>query len=173
MSCTRRCEGCAFSEGARANEEPQNRFRGIFSALGGYAFFCHESLGWDRDRDGYPDGSGVTVLEILTLRHSLEKAGIATGNLTAKYNDARVRMRPCGGWTEAVRRLKAAGWFDQPEVRRIRSHFARTGAHALEQDESGNISVNGVKQSLDWLLAELGEAGIDAEFLIGAPASEK
>ncbi len=75
------CEGCAFSEGAAANQEPYNALRAQVCALGGIPFYCHHDMDW-----------------------------LGSGKRTFTREEAR-QLKMCGGWQREVNRLAKSGYF--------------------------------------------------------------
>jgi hypothetical protein len=134
MNCNNQCHGCAYKLNAAANQEPHNRLRAAFAALGGFVFVCHDSLGWQDDLDGYPGGArGVEQkLSILMSRSKLIQAGASSDNIQRETAQLCREMRVCGGWKATVARLKAAGWFADPDIRMYRRFMAKAAARALE-----------------------------------------
>jgi hypothetical protein len=75
------CEGCAFTEGAAANLEPDNALRGRLAVLGAIPFYCHEGVDWQN-----PESHKRTNCEI---------------------RDQNV----CAGWKREVGELAKTGWY--------------------------------------------------------------
>lgn len=173
MICTGQCEGCALKKGASANLEPDNRLRGIFAALGGYVFACHESLGWTPDKDGYPGGKHKIDqdLAILCSRPAIIRAGADSERLRLQVEGTRRAMRVCGGWKAAVARLKADGWFSNPTFRYIRRHYAKTAARDIEKLTHGNraeqkVALRSIEQMTKWFVREAKDAKISIGWLL-------
>ena len=172
------CHGCAYRIGAAANEEPDNRLRGIFAALGGYLFACHESLGWRPDTGGYePDMK--ESLAILMARPTLLRLGaseIKVKNETAALCE---QLRVCEGWKASVARLKAAGWFDNPAYRMVRRQLAKQASALIDRLESkdpyaevmgGELHFREIEEALTWFVNEAREA--DCRYFL-APGAVK
>jgi len=131
MDCTGQCHGCAYKTGAAANLEPHNLIRGFFAAMGGFPFFCHESLGWTPDRDGYPDERahllGISKKTLISL-------GALPEAIDQRIAQVRRDARTCGGWRAAVAKLRDAGWYTKlgVDVRNYRRQMAKLGSNALD-----------------------------------------
>ncbi len=175
-ACNRQCHGCALRTGAAANEEPHNRLRGIFAALGGYPFACHDSLGWGGDDVGYPKGA-VNALAILHSQRKIIAAGADPELIEKQVAEVRRNLRMCGGWRAAVARLKAAGWFAGSGVTSYRRYMAKRAAGDLEHlkidspDADGN-EIRDIKATVEWFLNEAKDSRISINWLFAsAPAS--
>lgn len=96
MNCNGQCHGCAFKLGAAANLEAGNKLRGIFAALGGIPFFCHDSLGWKPGQTGYPKGAEDS-LTILSNRAKIIAAGADPAKLDAQTAEIRASLHICEG----------------------------------------------------------------------------
>lgn len=182
MECTRQCSGCAYKSGAAANSEGDNLLRGVFAALGGYAFVCHESMGWGHGETGYPKGA-TEALTILTSRHALERAGASAAAIQAQTDDLRRSIRMCGGWKAAVQRLKSSGWYADKRVMLVRRHYAKHAAACIERlvhrDDPARmetwtdkpvdsaIETQDIQESIEWFFNEAKESGIKIGWLFG------
>lgn len=90
-NCTDRpCEGCAFTEGAAANLEPDSNLKGQLCVLGGLPFYCHSTFDCRKE------------------------SGVGT-----KADVRRLGMRICRGWKREVAALAGTGYYDdRREVKR-------------------------------------------------------
>lgn len=173
MSCSQ-CHGCAYKPGAAANLEGQNFLRGVFAALGGYPFYCHQSLGWAPGQEHYPEGA-EEALAILSSRHMLIRAGACIDSIDRETADLRRKLRICGGWRSAVRRLKASGWYSNPSVRYVRRHFAKTAAACVErltkaatvspEERSREEAAQDLQDAIAWFFEEARAEGIKIGWL--------
>src|SRR5687768_13908566 len=82
MSCSKPCEGCAFTEGSEANREPYNALKAQLCILGGLPFYCHHDMDW-RNPDAHKKKSRQAVRQ----------------------------MEICAGWKREVAALARAGYF--------------------------------------------------------------
>ena len=174
--CTDQCHGCAYLKGAAANEEGHNLLRAAFAALGGYPFFCHESLGWTPDRTTYPEGTHPSLV-ILCGRDVFIKAGADPKRLEQQTAEIRRSMRACGGWKAAVRRLKEMGWFTRPEMTHVHRHFAKHAAACLERlttnpealmpddQRDRKRDLEDIEEAIRWFFNEAHEAGVQIGWL--------
>ena len=177
MSCPGRCHGCAYKSGAAANLEGQNYLRGVFAALGGYPFVCHESLGWGPEREGYPEGSKQALAILTSNRFQLIKAGADPELIEKQVGKVREGMRMCGGWKAAVRRLKDLGWFANRDITLVRRHYAKHAAACLErltrdQEEfmpddrrDRRLDIEDIEESIRWFFNEAKDQGIKIGWL--------
>ncbi len=169
--CNGQCHGCAYKAGAAANSEPNNNLKGVFAALGGYPFYCHESLGWNRGRKGYPPGAD-NALAILTNRRSILAVGASPELVELQVAGVRKNLRVCGGWRAAVKRLKRMGWFANRDVNLVRRVMARRATESLSRlSEFGRYAevqetgVQNVYCAAIWFVQESLEAGIPIGWL--------
>lgn len=168
--CNGQCDGCAYKKGAAANIEPDNRLRAAFAALGGYAFACHDSLGWKPGMDGYPEGSKDAFSLILMSKEPLIKLGVDPKVIERQCAGVRKELRICSGWKSAVSKLNNAGWFPSPAIRFIRRHYAKQAAtliHRMDDDQpehTGNEAVE-LKKIIQWFKNESKESRIEISWL--------
>lgn len=168
-SCNGQCRGCAYKPGADANREPDNHLRGIFAALGGYPFYCHDSLGWSKK--GYAKDA-TQALAILSSRGVLIKLGASERLIESEVAEIRRGMKACAGWKASVARLQAAGWFRKPGVALYRRYMARGASVAMERltkdspERDGN-EVRTIETAIGWFFNEAREAGTKIGWLFG------
>lgn len=114
--CNRRCEGCALTEGAAANNEPWNNLTAMLAVLGPFPFYCHDTFDWQNT-----DGRNQA-------RTFIRENGFVL----------------CSGWMEQVRELAETGYYkENPIITKCKAISAR-GALELflatddqeEKDES-------------------------------------
>lgn len=170
-TCSGQCHGCAYKQGAAANREGDNYLRGVFAALGGYPFICHESLGWRGKGKGYPGGAG-NALAVLHSRKVLIAAGADPELIEKQVAEIRRGMRVCGGWKASVARLKAAGWFRRADVTLYRRWMAKQSAGALERlkvdsPERDGHEIQDIEGGIRWFFDEAKDAGIKIGWLFG------
>lgn len=105
-TCNKPCEGCAFTEGAEANTEPQNNLKAQLCLLGGIPFYCHHS------KDG-------TLQDLSDIPRAKVREQVRIG-----------RMVICQGWRREVAALAVKGYYrEQLEAKRA---FAAFGLGALQ-----------------------------------------
>lgn len=80
------CEGCALSEGAAANQEPDNHLRAMIAVLTPVPFYCHATMDWQ---------DAVTFFMPRGLLKSLGQ------------------LRVCEGWRREVAALAETGYFKE------------------------------------------------------------
>lgn len=89
---SKRCKGCAFTEGSEANKEPDNHIKGIICLLTPMPFYCHDSFNY---KDPKYD-------------------------LANSIKDLPKTKRICQGWKESVAELAATGYYkEEPKETRI------------------------------------------------------
>jgi hypothetical protein len=81
------CEGCAFTDGAVANLEPDNNLRGQLCVLGAIPFYCHHA----------EDGS---LQNLKDVKRSELRERIQSGQTVI-----------CQGWKREVSELAATGYY--------------------------------------------------------------
>lgn len=147
-NCDRRCSGCAFKIGAKANEEIGNRTTAILSAFGGIPFFCHEKMGWTPDQETYP-ATQVRVMNALDnlmaapklIHNSPDLSDVlddttSTGVPASIFDEDRALIgdRPvCEGWKRAIGRLQQQRWFADRELRRTFRRMASESIRFIDQ----------------------------------------
>ena len=162
-----------IQEGAAANQEVANKLRGIFAALSGRAFWCHESLGWAHGEKGYPPGA---VSDLGPSRRSkTRKAIIECGVNPAAMDENIARLLEslhiCGGWRAAVGRLKSLGWFANRDVNLVRREFAKSALRDLSDmastpKELRKAQMKSLKQVVEWFMNEARESGVKIGWLL-------
>jgi hypothetical protein len=100
------CDGCAFTEGAVANCEPQNNLRSQLALLGGVPFYSHHLT----------SGEEVDLDDFKPLTPELMRS---------------LGVQVCAGWRREVKELASTGYFiDNREAKRI---YAIAGLGLLNQ----------------------------------------
>jgi hypothetical protein len=173
-ACDRRCSGCAFKKGAKANLEVTNRLTGMFAALGGIPFYCHDALGWYPDQPGYPQGARSIQMAADSLRSAPKLIhdspdmvrvitdATPTGVPPAMFDADRAiigRTPMCQGWKRAVHKLSDKGWFADPSRRVLFRQIAALGLSHIEELNGSaggpNIrkaAIAGIGKTLEWFL---------------------
>jgi len=98
------CASCALKCGSPANLERRNNLIATFAVIAPFPFYCHREIDW---RHISREESNAHV-----------KAG---------------RMKLCRGWVDNIRIFKAAGFYKDPDRRKIRRYYAVEAVSVLEQ----------------------------------------
>jgi hypothetical protein len=103
------CEGCAYTEGAAANLEPQNKLNGQLCVLGGIPFYCHHT------KSGEIIDLGHEATNIPEVRRELVQSG---------------KMVICQGWKRETEEIARTGYYDR--ARDLKRAFALLGLGSLQ-----------------------------------------
>lgn len=129
------CAGCAFTEGSRANLEPDNHLRGILCLLGPIPFYCHH----------LPDETDI---------HD-----------DPKYHQSMTKkefrghgMVICGGWKREVRELAATGYYrERPMITRAIAVAGHDHLSEFLSAEEGSEDKLEAQTVLGSIVKQLGE----------------
>jgi len=125
------CEGCAYTEGAEANLEPQNSIKSQLCLLGAIPFYCHHS------RDG-------ALQDLRDVRAADLREGLRSG-----------RIQICQGWRREVKSLAATGYYQS--AAELKRAYARLGLGALKifvETEDG-VKKRGAAKTLKQIILSL------------------
>jgi hypothetical protein len=173
--CNGACSGCAFKQGAAANQEANNRLRGILTALGGIPFVCHSSIGWTPDKNGYPLGAmnAIDVIMSPKLQKALKNVTGDDPLADPAMIEFRSQIRMCAGWRSAVARLKKAGWFASKDVSLVRRHAASSAARDLaglsdkKQSKADKaMRMKNLRDTFDWFMREARDSKVKIGWLL-------
>lgn len=111
-----RCCGCAFTTGALANGEINNKLTAALAALAAVPFLCHDKLGWRKGMPSYPISDYNFRIAYEDLRASSTLIHVHEID-PAELTEARSiigRQPMCQGWRESVATVSGTGWFKDP-----------------------------------------------------------
>jgi hypothetical protein len=98
------CTGCALTDGAAANCEPENNLKAMLCVLGGVPFYCHVGMDWQTDES----------------HKRTRRQAISLG----------IRPPVCAGWKREVAALARTGYYrDRAPLKR---EFAILGLANLQ-----------------------------------------
>lgn len=115
-----RCCGCAFTKGAVANGEINNKLGAALAALAAVPFLCHDKLGWKKGVPSYPASDYDFRLAYENLRAAPDLVHIQGMEQADLQQDRDIigRQPMCQGWRESVAAIAKTRWFNDPANKR-------------------------------------------------------